>query len=62
MSSGLVNMLPTNNSFTNYIYIYIYEHGLALNNLQKLICNKKQSNNNYSREMYESNSWPSSYG
>ena len=42
MSSGLFNMLPTNYSFTNYIYIYIYKQDLALKNLQGLICHKTQ--------------------
>ena len=35
-----LKMLPPNYSLTNYIYIYIYKHDLALNNRQRLICHK----------------------
>ena len=55
MSSDLFKMLPTNNLFTNHMYIWrescVYKEDLALNNLQGLICHKTQliqiSHNNF---------------
>ena len=45
MNSNLFEMLPTNYSLTNHIYlIYVYKEDLALNNLQGLICHKTKPN------------------
>ena len=46
ISSCLFKMLPINYLFTNHIYLiytYIYEQDLALNNLQRLKCHKRQT-------------------
>ena len=48
-------MLSTNYSLTNqtHTHIYIYIYDLALNNLQGLICHKKQPNqSNSENSMY----------
>ena len=43
MSSGLFKMLPINYLFTNHIrLIYMYKLDLALDDLQRLICDKTQ--------------------